>query len=268
MSRSGDGLRMVGEAAWAVPSAVGRVVLTVADIIGRSGRRTLQPGARGVRGLLWRTTVDQVWFTGVEAVPLVASLATMVGVTTVGVGFRTLHAIGAESAFATVLEKVILMEFAPLLTAVIVAARSGSAVCTELLAMRLNDELDALSVHGVDPWVFVGLPRLVGLTVGTATLAVVFSVTTYAVTLVCTVPLGIALPPFARSLADAVLPHDVMVLGLKAVLFGLAVAGTSLTRGLTWGTNVADLPRVGARGVMDALLTVFVIDALFAVLVP
>lgn len=262
-----DSVRGIGEVAWSAPGTIGRVVLIVADIVGRSVRRAVQPGSHGVRSLLWRTTVDQLWYTGVEAVPLVAALGTLVGVTTVGVGFRTLHSIGAESAFGTVLEKVILMEFAPLLTAVIVAARSGSAVCTELLAMRLNDELDALSIHGVDPWVFVGLPRLIGLTLGTATLAVVFSLTTYAVTLVCTVPLGIALPPFAASLADAILPRDVLVLGVKALFFGFAVAATSLTRGFTWGSGVADLPRVGARGVMDALITVFVIDALFAVLV-
>ena len=202
-----------------------------------------------------------------KRIAIATGLATLVGVTTIGVGFRTLHAVGAESAFGTVLDKVILLELAPLLTAVIVAARSGSAVCTELLAMRLNDELDALSVHGVDPWVYVGLPRLLGITLGTASLASVFALTTYCVAMFCTVPLGISLPPFAASLADAIHPRDVSILWTKSLLFGLAVAATTLARGFTWGKDGSDLPRMATRGVMDALITIFAIDALFAVLV-
>ena len=260
-------VRTLGAGAWSLPPVVGRVVLVVTDITRKSAKRLSLPRSAGVRALLWRGVVDQVWFTGVEAVPLVAALATLVGVSTIGVGFRTLHAIGAEAAFGTLLATIIVTELAPLLTAIVVAARAGSAVCTELLAMRLNDEFDALSVHGVDPWVYVGLPRLVGVTVGTTALTVVFALTTYAVTLLSTVPLDIPLPPFAAMLGDAIQPTDVLVLGLKGLFFGLAVAGTTLARGFTWGTDSSDLPRAATRGVVDALVTIFLIDALFAVLV-
>ncbi|MFZ5476876.1 MAG: MlaE family ABC transporter permease [Myxococcota bacterium] len=260
--------RAVGAAVWHAPVAVGRVVQLVLEVVSRAARRLAPAGSEGARSVVWRVTVDQVWYTGVEAVPLVCGLATLVGVTTMGVGFRTLHAFGAEGAFGTVLEKIIAIELAPLLTAVIVAARTGSAICTELLAMRLNDETDALAVHGVDPWVFMGVPRLVGVTLATASLAVAFTATTYAVCLLATVPLGIALPPFAASLADAITPRDVLLLGAKGLCFGLAVAGTTLHRGFTYGRDVSDLPRAGTRGVMDALITVFVLDALFAVLAP
>ncbi len=259
--------RSVGDAVWSTPGVVGTVVLLVGDVCGRGLRVLARPRASGARAVLLRVTIDQIYFTGVEAVPIVAGLATLVGVTTIGVGFRTLTVLGAEGSFGTVLDKLILVELAPLLTAVIVAARSGSAVCTELLAMRLNDELDALAAHGVDPWVYVGLPRLIGITVGTACLTTVFALATYAVTLVSTIPLGIALPPFLASLAGAIEPQDVVLLWTKALLFGLAVAATTMARGFRWGHDSSDLPRMATRGAMDALITIFLIDAVFAVLV-
>lgn len=259
--------RSIGDAVWSGPTVVGQVVLLIGDILGRSLRVLGSPRSRGARSVVLRVTIDQIWYTGVQAVPLVAGLAALVGVTTVGVGFGTLHALGAEASFGTVLEKVVLLELAPLLTAVIVAARSGSAVSTELLAMRLNDELDALTAHGIDPWVYVGLPRLVGITLGTASLTTVFALAAYAVTLVSTIPLGIALPPFLGSLADAILPRDVLVLWTKAVLFGLGVAATTMSRGFSYGRDTSDLPRMATRGVMDAMITIFMLDAVFAVFV-
>lgn len=254
----------VGAAAWDLPVAVGRRINLTLDIGARSVRHLWRAQAHGRRQIMARITVDQIWFTGVEAVPLIAALATLVGVTTMAVGFRTLHTFGAEAAFGTLVEQIIVIELAPLLTAIVVAARTGSAVCTELLAMRLNDELDALSVHGVDPWVFVGLPRIIGITVATASLTLVFAASAYAACLVCTVPMGTALPPFAMMLADAIRPSDVVTVAAKGLLFGLAVATTTLHRGFTFGSDGSDLPRAATRGVMDAMVTIFLIDAVFA----
>src|SRR6185295_8433572 len=120
-----------------------------------------------------KLTSTQVRFTGLQALPLVAALAAAIGA--VGImEFVALLTGLADDLIGKLLVTIVVREMGPLITAVVLIARSGTAMATELGSMRLDGELDVLQAFRVDPVAFVILPRVVGTVVSLFALIILF----------------------------------------------------------------------------------------------
>lgn len=234
-------------------------------------RRTFQllSGGHGVEALIVfrKLLVLQVYFTGVQAVALVVSGGAALSVVALAVGHRTLARFGAEAYFGELMRLLILGELGPLLTALIVIGRSGTAIAAELSRMKIDNEIDAMVVHGVDPLACLGAPRLLGVALANVVLTVFLCASAYLTT--------VALSPwfetvsrsvFARHLAEPIGPNDVTRCLAKGLLFGIVVPWLAMYQGLRVGRDPNEGPRAVLRAVVSAMIVVFLVDGLVAVL--
>ncbi|MFI5120121.1 MAG: ABC transporter permease, partial [Thermoanaerobaculia bacterium] len=152
----------LGARFWGLPEALGRWINLLGSILFSAYH--LYRGRYGLAAVRVSRSVllAQIWFTGVQALALVCSAGLLVAGVMMGVGYRTLAGFGAEGNFGDLMRLAVLTEFGPLLTALIVIGRSGTAITTELANMRLNQEIDALQAHGVNPFAYLAVPRLFG----------------------------------------------------------------------------------------------------------
>src|SRR3954447_16543219 len=146
-------------------------------LLGTLGSAVLAVRTPGVAAgrVIRRVLLMQIFYTGFEAVPLIGTVSVLLGATIV---IQTeLMVPAADSALiGKVMIAVVLSELAPLITAIVVAGRSGTAIATELGNMKVNSEILALSSLGIDPPRYVVLPRLTAAVVSVLVLMVYFSV--------------------------------------------------------------------------------------------
>lgn len=207
-----------------------------------------------------RVLARQIYFTGFESLWLVTLIGIAVGAIIVSQLHYAIGQSGAETL--RLLAGVLLTELSPLLTAVILIARSSSAMASELAAMRVNNEIWMLAQFGVSPLHYLMLPRVAGMLLASFILAVY---------LACAAMLTAALMTSGPNavndlmlLGDS-LPLADMFRGLsKTAVFGLVIALVACRAGLRAGNAMTEIPRAASSAVVSSLLTVFVIDALWS----
>jgi len=214
----------------------------------------------------WRDTSAAVYRAGMSALPITAMVGFLIGVVVSYLSSQQLRTFGANIFIINLLGISILRELGPLLAAILVAGRSGSAMTAQIGVMRLTQELDALSVMGISRSLRLVLPRVLALalampllTLWTNALALLGGM------LAAQNELGIGITLFIDKLPDAV-PISNLWLGLsKGVVFGVLVALVSCHFGLRIEPNTRSLGAGTTRAVVVAITLVILADALFAV---
>jgi phospholipid/cholesterol/gamma-HCH transport system permease protein len=258
-------LTRLGAAFWAMPEALGRRANMLLRVLAAAYR--LAVGRYGLSAAVAskRVLLAQVWFTGVQALVLVSGAGLLLAGVMMGIGYTSLAGWGAQRDFGDLMRLVVMNEFGPLLTALIVIGRSGTAVTTELAGMRLNREIDALEVHGVDVLGYLAAPRLFGVALANLSLTLFLVGSAYAgCVLLAPFVASTSVEIFVRDLGGAVFPRDVAHLVVKGLLFGLAIPIVTLYHGLTLKQDLNEIPRAATRAVVGAMVFVFTIDGLVA----
>jgi phospholipid/cholesterol/gamma-HCH transport system permease protein len=211
------------------------------------------PGIAAKR-VVRRVLLAQIMFTGFQAVALVGAIGALLGATIV---IQTeLMVPAADSALiGKVLVAVVLRELAPLLTAIVVAGRSGTAIATELGNMQVNREIHALSALGIDPARYIVLPRLVSTAVSVVVLMVYFT----AISLLATAGLGLAVSSagsesLLSGIRAAITPFDFVLFFGKGVGLGMLVGWLSCHYGLGVRSSPTEVPQMASRAVVMSLL--------------
>ena len=174
---------------------------------------------------------------------------------------------GAEIFVVDLVTVGVLRELGVLLTAIIVAGRSGSAFAAEIGAMKLNEEVDALHAIGVDPHEVLVLPRVIGLVIALPLLTVIADLDRAhrrraAVHWLLDMPLAL----FIARAQDAIAPTTFWVGIIKAPVFALLIALTGTYRGLQVRDSSRELGRLTTVAVVQSIFLVIFADAMFAVL--
>jgi len=234
------------------------VALLVAAV---RGVRRLGPPARR---MLLRVVTRQVLFTGVEAVPLVALIAAVVGVLVIVQSAASLPDIGQSELMCELLVFFILKELGPILVAFVVAARSGAAIAAELATMTVRGEIDGLQGTGVDPLAYLVLPRVTGVAVAVASLTVVFNVVAFlgGFGFAAASRATLTFVGLTGTLFRAMEVGDILVSVVKSLLLGAAIAGICAKHGLSAGRAPTDIPRVTLRAVVSTLIACTAIEVL------
>lgn len=212
-----------------------------------------------------RVAVRQIYFTGNQALGLTALIAFLLGAVVVIQAITHLSALGAAGFIGDLLVITVLRELGPLITAVIVIGRSGTAMAAELATMRLRGEVEDLDAMGIDPVQYLVLPRLAGALASLFALIVYFDFFAVlggytALALETRTPIG----AYVGTVLDAVTGRDLALIPLKTAAFGLLFALVSCYRGLSVEASPTEIPRATTRAVLTSLLGIFVLDAAIA----
>jgi phospholipid/cholesterol/gamma-HCH transport system permease protein len=228
-------------------------------------RAAKAPGA-AAQAVCRSIALRQVFYTGFQAVSLISVVAFFVGATMIVQTELLGGALNRETA-GRVLVAIVLRELAPLVTAIIVAGRSGTAIATELGVMRVNSEVLALASLGIDPPRFLVWPRIVATLVSVPLLTVYFSAMAVFGGLVAAVlmdPSGIG--DWQAGLAMGLTPMDVPLLLTKGLGLGAIVGWLCSYYGLQVGVSPTEVPIQASRAVVQTLLACIVVNAVWTVL--
>ncbi len=203
---------------------------------------------------------------GLLALPITGLVGLLIGVVLSYLSALQLRLFGAETFIVDLVGLATARELGPLLAAILVAGRSGSAMTAELGVMRLTEELDALQVMGVSPFRRLILPKVLAL--GLLLPLVAFWTSLCSIVggmLVADFELGLSFGQFLSGLPGAI-PLGTYWLSLwKSLAFGLVVGVVACFYGLRVQPNTASLGAETTRSVVAGITMVIVMDALFAV---
>ena len=209
----------------------------------------------------FEVVVKQVYFTGLEAIPFLTLVSLILGSVVIIQSLPQLIGVGAQRFIGTILVIAIIRELGPLITAVIVISRSGTAMAAELATNKVTGEIEALEAMGVDMFRFSVLPRIIGCIISTFCLIIYFDVIALVASFKLTMPLTI----YLGHIFDALTLTDVYISFSKGALFGMIVALFSCYNGLLAQRASWEVPAVTRDGVMQAMFFVFVSSAIISV---
>jgi phospholipid/cholesterol/gamma-HCH transport system permease protein len=211
--------------------------------------------------------MSHVQRTGVSALPIVGLLSFLIGVVFAYQGADQLRYFGAQIFTVNLLGLAFLRELGVLLTAIIVAGRSGSAFTAEIGTMQVNEEIDAMKTLGLDPIEVLVLPRLTALMASLPLLTFYANVMgLFGGALICALALGIPLPLFLQQLRGAVGLWSFWLGVLKAPFFALCIGLVGCHEGLNVSRSAESVGRLTTLSVVESIFLVIIIDAAFSIL--
>jgi phospholipid/cholesterol/gamma-HCH transport system permease protein len=214
-----------------------------------------------------RSISRHVYETGITAVPIVALIAFLIAVILAYLGEQELRQFGATIFVVDLVTIGVLRELGVLLTAIIIAGRSGSAFAAEIGSMELNEEVDALRTMGVDPIQVLVLPRLLGLMIALPLLTLVADLIGLAGGGVLShMLLDMSTAQYLHRVAGAIAPTTFWVGIIKAPVFALLISMAGCFNGMRVRVSSRELGRLTTVAVVQAIFCVILADALFAVL--
>jgi len=211
----------------------------------------------------------QILFTGIEASRFILLLALMVGILIVVQTQVWLAKVGQTGLLGPVLVMVVVREVGPLLVNFVVIGRSGTAMSTELGIMKISGEVRLLDAQGLDPFIYLVVPRVLGAAVSIFCLTIIFIVGAFVSGYFSGLLLGanVGAPSlFTMSVFRAVQPADVFNLLAKTFIPGLVTGAICCTEGLSVSTAITEVPQATSRALVRSVGALFVISALVSLL--
>jgi phospholipid/cholesterol/gamma-HCH transport system permease protein len=218
------------------------------------------------RRLRFVSLVYQIEQTGLNAVPIVALLSFLIGLVLAYQGADQLLQFGAEIFTVNLLAVSVLREIGVLLTAIMVAGRSGSAFTAQIGTMKVNEEVDAMQTLGLDPIEVLVLPRVNALLITLPLLAFIADLSGLlggAVMSLSSLDLNIV--QFMRQLEEAVSLKNFLVGMVKAPVFAFLIAMVGCYEGLRVSGSAESVGRMTTKSVVEAIFLVIVADAVFSI---
>jgi phospholipid/cholesterol/gamma-HCH transport system permease protein len=218
-------------------------------------------GTRVIRPLV----VGQIWNAGVRLLPMIGFLAIAVGFVIIGQSLALLTTVGAEQYIGILMVTIVVRELGPLLTAILVIARSGTSTVVELGTVRALGEVEALESLGIDPVHYMVVPRVIGLATAIFCLTMYFVVVTLVSGWVFAFLRDVPLLPsdYFGQLAANLRWQDFALLFLKTSLFGACVGVVCCFHGLGRPLRVEEVSRVTTRAVVESVVGCALLDAVF-----
>jgi phospholipid/cholesterol/gamma-HCH transport system permease protein len=250
----------IGEASVEVWRDIQALISFVGELTAALGHAALHP-----RSVRWRDALRVAEAAGVNALPIVALISFLVGLILAFQAAVPLRQFGAEIFVANLIALSMLREMGPLMTAIILAGRSGSAFAAELGTMTVREEIDALKTMGLDPVRFLVVPRVTAAVIMTPLLTVFSDLLGLMGGSVVMISLGFPLITFFNQVQYAVSYGSLLGGLLKAFVFGILVAAIGCLRGLQTGSGASAVGESTTRAVVSGIVLITVTDGIFSV---
>jgi phospholipid/cholesterol/gamma-HCH transport system permease protein len=252
---------------------LGRITLRAIDdlvgIVALIGRMVLDLAALCAhpRDIPWREFSANLYKSGAQALPVTALVGFLIGIVLSYISALQLKAFGADIYIINLLGVSIVRELGPLLVAVLVAGRSGSAMTAQIGVMRVTDEIDALATMGVSLTQRIVLPKVAALAIAMPLLVIWCSAAGVVGGMVsANLQMDLSYGFFIDTLPRVVPVANVWIGMGKGLVFGISIALLSCYFGLRVEPNTESLSSMTTKSVVTAITVVIVIDAIFAVL--
>jgi phospholipid/cholesterol/gamma-HCH transport system permease protein len=232
----------------------------VGELVSALGTAVIHP-----KSVRWRDVVRVAETAGVNALPIIVLVSFLMGVIMAFQGAISLRRFGADIFVANLVGLAMLRELGPLMTAIILAGRSGSAFAAELGTMKVREEIDALKTMGLDPVRFLVVTRVIAAVVMTPLLTVFADLLGLIGGALVMRSFGIPLITFYRQVQYQV-TYGSFVGGLvKSFVFGILVAAIGCLRGLQTTTGASAVGESTTRAVVSGIVLIVITDGIFSV---
>ncbi|MBL8447654.1 MAG: ABC transporter permease [Zoogloeaceae bacterium] len=250
----GEGAFRLGRHATDFVALLGRIALDVMALAGQPGHWPL------------REITANLYKVGVQAMPVAALVGFLIGVVLSYLSALQLQTFGADVFIVNILGLGIIRELGPVLVSVLVAGRSGSAMTAQIGVMRVTEEIDALRVMGVSPYVRLVLPKVVALTLAMPMLVLWTSAVALLGGMVTAdLQLNLGYGFFIQTLPRVVPPSNLLLALVKGLIFGLLIALVACHFGLRVKPNTESLAAKTTASVVSAITLVILVDAVLAI---
>lgn len=217
------------------------------------------------RRFRWREFFVFLEKTGVNALPIVAMLGFLFGLILAFQSAVPLKYYGADLFVPNLVALSLLREMGPLITAIVLAGRSGSAFAAELGTMKINEEINALRTLGLDPVRFLVTARVLAAVVVMPFLTVFANLFGLAGAAIVMGSFGFPLVTFSNQVISAVRTGDLLGGLFKSLVFGLLVGAVGCLRGLQTGAGASAVGDSTTRAVVSAIVLLVITDGIFAI---
>ncbi len=218
------------------------------------------------RRLVLKFTLEQIYFTAVQALPVLVFVSLITGSMMVIQFVKYFAMVEGEYILGDLIVILVVRELGPLFTALIVILRSAVAVTVEASYMTISGEFDAIEMQGMSPLYLICLPRLVGITVAMLSLFLIFDMVAiiggYGVAWIADVPVK----DFLQKVGKAVSVTDITVGIVKAIFFGFTIAVTSLYHGFHVKEGVTQVPSETSKAAIECLLYCMFVNIIISVI--
>lgn len=252
----------LGEATYQVADNIRFMVAFVGSAILCLGKVLLKP-----RALRLNDMILQMQKTGVDALPIVALISFLMGFIMAFVSSMQLRQFGASIFVASIVSLAMVSELGPIMTAIIVAGRSGSAYAAEIGTMQISDEVDALFSMGFSPTLFLAVPRILAAVVVMPVL-VLFS-DLFAILgglLISVSMLDLSINTYFNQTLDSLTLTEFVWGGSKSIIFAAVIAWVGCLRGFQVRGGAAQVGNAATSAVVSSIFLIILIDSVFAVI--
>jgi phospholipid/cholesterol/gamma-HCH transport system permease protein len=191
------------------------------------------------RLIVWKTIIEQIYFTAVQALAIIVPLALLMG----GMLIIQLSKLSGDFEMGKVTVVIVIRELGPIITALLVTLRSATAVTIEIAYMNVFNEIEAIEMTGADPFRLICVPRFVGITTAVVGMVIVFdTVAIMGGNIAVWFFFETTINSFLSQIGRAISHIDIIVGLLKAVIFGISITVISLYHGFMGGRKVTFIP--------------------------
>lgn len=215
-------------------------------------------------GVIRNSIVTQIIFSGIDSlIPTMLVVSIAIGLSAAQL-ILTLQAYGSEKEVVNLLIRFVALELSPLLTAIVIICRSGSAVAVDMGNMSINKEIKGLELLGIDVLVYLAFPRVLGIVISQMALAVYFSC--------LAIILGIFFSVLLESssnfkyfflLVSSITPLELLSFLFKNMVFGFIIGANACFHGLRVQYSVTEVPQETQQAIIHSLVAIFFINVLF-----
>ncbi|HWU81183.1 MAG TPA: MlaE family lipid ABC transporter permease subunit, partial [Caulobacter sp.] len=217
------------------------------------------------RRIRWAPIISQCERAGLDAMPIVATTTFFIGAVVALLGANMLTDFGAQVYSVELIGISVMREFNILITAILLAGRSASSFAAEIGSMKMNQEIDAMQVMGVDPYEALVLPRFAALLFTIPLLTFVATIAGLAGgILVVWIVLDLSPTFFLQRIIDYVGATHFWIGLSKAPVMAMVIAAIGCRQGMEVGNDVESLGRRVTAAVVHAIFAIILIDAIFA----
>ncbi len=238
------------------------------SVIGFLGAVLIACGAlfRNPRRFRVNAFVHQIDLVGISALGIIGLMSFLIGIVIAQQGAVQLEQFGAETLTVNLVGRITLRELGVLMTAIMVAGRSGSAFAAQIGTMKLTEEIDAMRTIGISPMEALVVPRILAVTLMMVLLGFYASVMAIiGGAFISELTLGIPFWNFLERIKDVVPIYDLWVGLIKAPVFGVIIGLTGCYQGMQVEGNSEEVGLRTTKAVVQAIFAVIVLDAFFAV---
>ena len=204
----------------------------------------------------------QIYFAGIETFGKMVVIGMLIGVVII-TQITSLVGLGSAVLTGKILIWVVVRELGPLLAAIIIIARSVTAISSELGAMNIENEIENIEIMGIDPSRYLIMPRVFALTLSAVMLTFYFELAAiFGGIAVTSVFWAVPFEQYSKGMLSSLTITELSVSLIKSLLFGMAIAAVSCSQGLKVRKSITQIPQATTRATIQSLFLVFIFDGI------